>query len=198
MLGTVEKLAEIFEITPNTIDNWEAQNCSGGKPAFLKEIKSLILAGFSLQEIKEMVSEEAVKQNQNDTIIYFDRSDMKKSRSVEEKCDQLAILNAQNQTNHAEVFSLFGAILKEMRQYTDRAIEAEKKVCLLEDYDGRAKQEYFEASTEIKRLQIQLEQKEKKLKEFEEQKKKLNLMEVQLRLLQLENNKKKSFWKFWQ
>ena len=41
-----------------------------------------------------------------------------------------------------------------------------------------------------------LKEKEQKLKDYESQKKRLNLMEVQLKILQLERNKK-TFWGFW-
>jgi len=86
--------------------------------------------------------------------------------------------------------------LKELKQYTERTIEAEKKVYLLEDYETRVKQDYFELSSEVKQLKVQLDEKDKKIKDYEEQKKRLNLMEVQLKIMQLEKNKKK-FWEFW-
>ena|GEM_PF-3739782 len=201
MLGTVEKLAEMFEITPNVIDNWEAGGSSAGKAAFLKEVKLLILAGHSLQEIREMVTEEAVKQGQGDTVIYLDRNNARKNKPVE-SAGQLALnfnpaqIQTTNGISYPEIFSLFTAMLKEMRQYTDRAIDAEKRIVLLEDHEARAKNEYFEANTKVKRLQLQLEQRESKLKEFDDQKKKLNLMEVQMQLMEIENSKK-SFWQFW-
>jgi DNA-binding transcriptional MerR regulator len=98
--------------------------------------------------------------------------------------------------NQPDVISLFEVLLKELKQYTDRTIEAEKKIYLLEDYERRVKQEYFEVSSEIKQLKMQLEEKEQKLKDYEDQKKRLNLMEVQMKIMQLANNKKK-FWEFW-
>jgi len=93
-----------------------------------------------------------------------------------------------------EMAALFAPVLKELREYTDRAIEAEKRACLLEESDSRAKKEYFEANTKLKQLQVQFEEKEKKLRDFEEQKKRLNLMEVQLKIQQLEKSKKGFWW----
>lgn len=211
MLGTVEKLAEIFEVTPDVITNWEAdseldeksgslvKNYSGGKTAFLKKVKSLILSGHSLQEIKKQMYMEPEGKKQEipsknnitgDKTVNLNRK--RKNESFEEKINK----PPANPITHSEVFSLFTAILQEMREYTDRAIDAEKKVSLLESNDSRAKKAYFGISSEVKQLRIQLEEKEKKLKECEEQKKRLNLMEVQLRIMQIEKNKK-SFWEFW-
>ena len=100
-----------------------------------------------------------------------------------------------NDINQPDISTLFDSLLKEMKQYLERAVDAEKKVYLLEDYKQRAIKEQLELSTEIKQLKNQLEEKEQKLKDYEEQKKRLNLMEVQLKIMQFEKNKKK-FWDF--
>jgi len=104
--------------------------------------------------------------------------------------------NGTESLNQTDMVSFFEVLLKELKSYTDRTIEAEKKIFLLEDYERRVKEEYFEIKSEVKQLQVQLEDKNQKLREFEEQKKRLNLMEVQLKIMQLSNAKKK-FWEFW-
>lgn len=171
--------------------------------------------GFSLAEIKDILSIEIEKQNQimlensedknqtnetnpTETIIYVNNTqneteeDTEKLNSYKETLDYIP----NSQVNKSEMVALFEAILSELKQYTERTIAAEKRVYLLEDYENRSKKEYFELTSEVKQLKVELEDKGKKLKEYEEQKKRLNLMEVQLKLMQLEKSKKK-FWEFW-
>jgi DNA-binding transcriptional MerR regulator len=228
---TIENLAEMLEVTSNTIANWELglelkidldesgnKNYSDELIMFFKKVKSLILNGYAIEGIKDILASDIEKQNQTgqkkepeiekqttnknpETIIYVNNP----STEFEEEDKNENNYNSYKETfshipnprvNKSEMVALFEAILIELKQYTERTIAAEKKVYLLEDYENRAKKEYFELSSEVKQLKTELEDKEKKLREFEEQKKRLNLMEVQLKIMQLEKNKKK-FWEFW-
>lgn len=98
--------------------------------------------------------------------------------------------------NQVDIMILFDMMFKELRQYTERIINAEKKIFLLEDTEKRVKEDYYEVSSEIKYLKAVLEEKDKRLQDYEEQRKKLQLLETQLKLIQL-NSKKKKFWEFW-
>lgn len=175
--------------------------------------------------IKELLSAEIEKQNQNtkpeeivveeniinnqDTLMVVNNNEnngnfVEEDNLSEENCssfnEALAHLPStqtrQTQTGQSDIVALFETLLKELKQYADRTIAAEKKIYLLEDHENRAKKSYFEVNSEIRQLKIQVEEKDKKIKEYEEQKKKLSLMEVQLKLMQLEKSKKK-FWEFW-
>ena len=235
MSFTIENLAEMLEVTSNTIENWELglglkidldesgdKNYSDELVMFFKKVKSLILNGYKIVEVKDILAAEIEKQNQAtqkkepevekqttnktpETIIYVNNPSTEFEEFEEEENKNEDKYNSYKETfNHmprskvhkSEMIALFEAILVELKQYTERTINAEKKVYLLEDYENRAKKEYFELSSEVKQLKMELEDKDKKLREFEEQKKRLNLMEVQLKIMQLEKNKKK-FWEFW-
>lgn len=220
MSVTIENLAEMLEVTSNTIENWESglglkidldesgnKNYSDDLVVFFKKVKSLILNGYTIEAIKDLLSAEIENQNQigkkkeSETIIYVhnEPEEFEKENKVGDKFNSYKETFSHipsSKVNKSEMVALFEAILIELKQYTERTIAAEKKVYLLEDYENRAKKEYFELSTEVKQLKTELEDKEKKLREFEEQKKRLNLMEVQLKIMQLEKNKKK-FWEFW-
>lgn len=220
---TIEKLAEILEVTPNTIKNWESSIGLNIKKAdsedsysedivkLFKKIKSLVLNGYNFAEISDFLSieisicnevipeyseakgnaveAEVIKDNYT---AQFDSSNAGIHNNFRSTFNQVP----HTSMNQSEIFSLFETLLKELKQYTDRTIEAEKKIYLLVDQESRFKKEYYEVSSEIKQLKVQLEEKEKKIKEFEEQKKRMNLMEVQLKLLQLEQSKKKP-WELW-
>lgn len=235
MLVTTENLAEMLEVTPNTITKWELslglniktddsniQTYSEELVKLFKEVKSFILNGYTFEEIKNLLSLEIEYQNKvqqsiksiivenygkidttNDTVTLVNEHNSSSeinNESDDELCSSFIMSfnkeNNNNLTNQADMNTFFKSILKELKQYTDRTIEAEKKVYLLEDYENRVKKDYVEISSEIKELKAQLEEKEQKLKDYEDQKKRLNLMEVQLKILQLENNKKK-IWEFW-
>lgn len=101
----------------------------------------------------------------------------------------------QNQTveRMADIVQIF---LSELREYSSRASEAEKKLLLLEDSERKTQNQFCETSAELKKLQAQLEEKEEKLKDYENQKKRAEMLEIQLKLLQLKQNNKK-FWEFW-
>lgn len=187
MLVTIENLAEKLEVNPNTITNWElnlgldiktddsdAKIYSEKLITFFKKVKSLLLNGYTLASIKEFLSAEIESQKPTKTIT------VEKNKSL----------------NQSDTNTLIEALLKELKQYTERTIEAEKKVYLLEDFENRVKKEYYELSSDVKQLKVQLEEKEQKLKEYEQQQKRLNLMEVQLKIMQLEKSKKK-IWEFW-
>jgi len=224
---TTENLAEMLEITPNTISNWEfnlglnieSDDCgiksySEALINFFKKVKSLILNGFAILDIKDLLSAEIqsinqvekpievtiIQENKNneDTIIFVDNKESNSSQRNNSTNNEFSSFTEtlKNDLNKSDVIVLFETILKELKQYTDRTIEAEKKVYLLEDFEKRVKQDYFEISSEVKQLRSELEEKEKKIKDYEEQRKRLNLMEVQLKILQLEKNKKKA-WEFW-
>lgn len=212
MLVTIEELADMLEVNPNTINNWETnlglnikteetevKNYSENLVIFFKKVKSLILNGYTLDTIKELLAVEVELENQNQlkktlaaVVIEPEEEDTIKL-SESEKIINHAITDSVNQDN---VLTIVETLLKEIKYYTERTIEAEKKVYLLEDHEKRIKEEFFEMSSEMKQLKMQLTEKEQKLKDFEEQKKRLNLLEVQLKLMQLES-KKKSFWEFW-
>lgn len=233
MSVTIDNLAEMLEVTPNIITNWESglglkigMGESGNKyysdelAALFKKVKSLILNGYAISEIKELLSAEVEKQNQAienespkmeqqteetintvpETIIYVNNpsEEFEENKKEEKYQSYKETLNhiPNSRVNKSEMVALFEAILNELKMYTERTIAAEKRVYLLEDYENRSKKDYFELSSEVKKLKIELEDKEKKLREFEEQKKRLNLMEVQLKIMQLEKSKKK-FWEFW-
>ena len=230
MLVTMENLAEMLEVTPNTLINWEfglglniKTDDSGAKKYsqelinFFKKVKSLILNGYTLASIKEVLSAEIERQNQTidsieaiiveesectiqDTTIFINDDELnstkKNNHSSQEQFSSFKDSTKNTDSSKSDVIVLFETILKELKQYTERTIEAEKKVYLLEDYETRVKQDYFELSSEVKQLKVQLDEKDKKIKDYEEQKKRLNLMEVQLKIMQLEKNKKK-FWEFW-
>ena len=279
---TIDVLSDLLEVNPNTIMNWELSlglevetNNSGIKiysdelVNFFKKVKSLILNGYSLASVKDLlvlevkyhnniqeenkaVSKSKIRKyrktpvtieeitqktkaeektntrkkasdNFNESTVIILNEDKKDSsqqinktiyetedftdsdsKYTKETYDKDAGENFFNNINENEagnlnpkdMVSLFEVLLKELKSYTDRTIEAEKKIFLLEDYERRVKEEYFEIKSEVKQLKVQLEDKNQKLKEFDEQKKRLNLMEVQLKIMQLSNTKKK-FWEFW-
>ena len=214
MLVTIEELADMLEVNPNTINNWEAglglniksdeteaKKYSENLVVFFKKVKSLILNGYTLNNVKEFLAIEIEIENENQLKTTLEAVVIEPSEEEEEiiklseseKIINHAITDSVNQNN---VTAIVETLLKEIKHYTERTIEAEKKVYLLEDHEKRIKQEFFEMSSEVKQLKIQLTEKEQKLKDFEEQKKRLNLLEVQLKLMQLES-KKKSFWEFW-
>ena len=258
---TTDVLSEMLEVNPNTIINWELSlgldiktTNSGAKiyseelVTFFKKVKSLILNGYSLSSVKDLlilevkyhnntqeefqktnteeqnnITKEKVLSNINESTVIllnddkpdssqqinkkiyesenFTDSDLKYTKEKNNNDSGENFFNGikENGTgnlNQTDMVSLFEVLLKELKSYTDRTIEAEKKIFLLEDYERRVKEEYFEIKSEVKQLQVQLEDKNQKLREFEEQKKRLNLMEVQLKIMQLSNAKKK-FWEFW-
>ncbi|OGH95274.1 MAG: hypothetical protein A2039_03700 [Candidatus Melainabacteria bacterium GWA2_34_9] len=258
---TTDVLSEMLEVNPNTIINWELSlgldiktNNSGIKVysdelvTFFKKVKSLILNGYTLSSVKDLLilevkyhnnvqvepqkmrtedhnnhSKEKVISNINESTVIllnddkpdsspqinkkiyetenFTDSDLKYTKEMNnnvggENSFNGIKENGESNLNQPDMISLFEVLLKELKAYTDRTIEAEKKIFLLEDYERRVKEEYFEIKSEVKQLKVQLEDKNQKLKEFEEQKKRLNLMEVQLKIMQLSNAKKK-FWEFW-
>lgn len=264
MLVTIDVLSEMLEVNPNTIINWELSlgleiktNISGVKIysdeliTFFKKVKSLILNGYSLSSVKDLLVLEVkyhnnslsengiILENAEKTIVNI-KEETKKTHSASHNESTVILLNdynsdssqqtnrnpyeseismdsdlkeVHNGSNNEKIFngikengvnnfnqtdmvSLFEVLLKELKSYTDRTIEAEKKIFLLEDYERRVKEEYFEIKSEVKQLKMQVEDKDQKLREFEEQKKRLNLMEVQLKIMQLANTKKK-FWEFW-
>ena len=200
MLVTTKNLAEMLEVNPNTIANWEmclglnikaddlnVKNYSQDLIVFFKKVKSLILNGYTLVAIKEFLSAEI-------EILNHEKGPIEAVIVEENITTNVKELN--NNSSQPDVVILFEALLKELKQYTERTIEAEKKVYLLEDFENRVKQEYFELSTDVKQLKSELEEKNQKLRDYEEQKKRLNLLEVQLKIMQLEKNKKK-IWEFW-
>lgn len=226
MLVTTENLAEMLEVNPNIIAKWELnlglntktddsdiQTYSEELVNLFKEVKSLILNGHTFEEIKDILSLEIEYQNKvQESIksIIVEKDGVNNSNE-----DTVALVNEfnssqdndplpshfitgsnSNLTNQSDMNTFFKSLLKELKEYTDRTIEAEKKVSLLEDYENKVKQDYVEISSEVKQLKMQLEEKEQKLKDYEEQKKRLNLMEIQLKIMQLEKNKKKP-WEFW-
>ncbi|HBG49615.1 MAG TPA: hypothetical protein DDW90_08980 [Cyanobacteria bacterium UBA9971] len=258
---TIDVLSEILEVNSNTIINWELSlgldiktNNSGAKiyseelVTFFKKVKSLILNGYTLSSVKDLltlevkyhnniqeepqktytdeyknIAKEKTFNNFNESSVVlinddkpdsvqqinknfyetekFTDSDLKYTKEKKNNDGGENFINAvkENGTeslNQTDMVSFFEVLLKELKSYTDRTIEAEKKIFLLEDYERRVKEEYFEIKSEVKQLQVQLEDKNQKLREFEEQKKRLNLMEVQLKIMQLSNAKKK-FWEFW-
>lgn len=230
----IEQLAEMLEVTSNIITNWEStlglninidkseetKNYSDELVVLFKKVHSLLLKGFTIIEIKNLLSVEIDKQNnlnilknQKKTVIKEDPKpestiiiEESPNKSEEKKKNKNTEKNTtfQESLHHipsgnipkSEIITLFETILMELKMYTERTIAAEKKVYLLEDYENRSKKEYFELSSEVKQLKSELEEKESKLKEFEEQKKRLNLMEIQLKIMQFEKSKKK-FWEFW-
>jgi len=200
LLVTTKNLAEMLEVNPNTIANWEmclglnikaddlnVKNYSQDLIVFFKKVKSLILNGYTLVAIKEFLSAEI-------EILNHEKGPIEAVIVEENITTNVKELN--NNSSQPDVVILFEALLKELKQYTERTIEAEKKVYLLEDFENRVKQEYFELSTDVKQLKSELEEKNQKLRDYEEQKKRLNLLEVQLKIMQLEKNKKK-IWEFW-
>lgn len=220
---TIEKLAEILEVTPNTIKNWESSIGLNIKKAdsedsysedivkLFKKIKSLVLNGYNFAEISNFLSIEIsicnevipeyseITENVTETQIVKDKYTAQFDSSnagIHSKFRNTFEQVPHTSMNQSEILLLFETLLKELKQYTDRTIEAEKKIYLLVDQENRFKKEYYEVSSEMKQLKVQIEEKEKKIKEFEEQKKRMNLMEVQLKLLQLEQSKKKP-WELW-
>ena len=165
------------------------------------DIKDLLSAEIqSINQVEKPIEVTIIQENKNneDTIIFVDNKESNSSQRNNSTNNEFSSFTEtlKNDLNKSDVIVLFETILKELKQYTDRTIEAEKKVYLLEDFEKRVKQDYFEISSEVKQLRSELEEKEKKIKDYEEQRKRLNLMEVQLKILQLEKNKKKA-WEFW-
>jgi len=228
LLLTIENLAGMLEVSPNTIikwalslgldiktDNSNLEHYSEESIHLFKDIKALILNGYTFAEIKEFLSVEIEYQNKikkaEESIIVEETSsdgnniknndDVFYSRHSEDVVDLVNEFSSFsetlnfNYTNQQDISALFNSLLKELKQYTERAIEAEKKVYLLEDYKQRAMLENLDLNSQIKQFKVQLEENEQKLKDYDEQKKRLNLMDVQLKIMQFENNKKK-FWDF--
>lgn len=201
-------------------DDSDIQTYSEELIKLFKEVKSFILNGYTFEEIKELLALEIEYQNKVQKSIKsiivedYDKIDgnkdpitlVNKHNSPEsndplndELCSSFIMAfnnNNKDLNNQSDMNTFFKSILMELKQSTDRTIEAEKKVYLLENYENRVKNDYLEISSEVKKLKEQLEEKDQKLKDYEEQKKRLNLMEVQLKIMQLEQNKKK-FWEFW-
>lgn len=126
----------------------------------------------------------------------------KENRALAEKINSIVPVTNNNEQNPGmnsfmlEFKKVVEVFMNELREYNNRAMEAEKKLYLLEDNEKRIKQEYCELSCEIKRLNSELALKNKKLDQLEEHNKKLKTIELQLRLIQLKQKKKK-FWEFW-
>lgn len=234
MLVTTENLAEMLEVNPNTILNWElnlslnirtdgedVEKYSDELITFFKKVKSLVLNGYTLAAIKDFLYPEIEYQNQiqksvdsfivedinpkntpqePDTVNlvndYIFNVSPENNLSREEKITSFTEILINNKTDKNESGVLFETLLKDLKQYTERAMDAEKKVFLLEDTENRLKQENSDLSSELEQVKAQLEEKEQKLKQYESQKKRLNLMEVQLKILQLQKNKKKA-WEVW-
>ncbi|GBF22941.1 hypothetical protein tpqmel_0345 [Candidatus Gastranaerophilus sp. (ex Termes propinquus)] len=213
MFVTVEKLAEILEVSPATIADWEAglglktydleKKYSPSEAVFFGKVKLLRGENRSLEQIKEMLcieieeknddppAEETQEENSVDEI-KFDIMSFDDNLDFGSALDKFP----KTQAGQGEVTSIFRTILSELKQSTNRAIEAEKKIDLLEEEKKVVQEEYNEAQKELQELRYKLEEKEEKLKDFEEQRKRLNLLEVRLKILQLEQSKKK-FWWFW-
>jgi len=206
-------------------DDLDVINYSEDLINFFKKVKSLVLNGYTLASIKEFLSVEIEIQNKikkpTEAVIVEVAEDKDKNKNRAKKVKETITFVGDNElkmpqenfssrddrfssfketlnnnVNQSDVIVIFEALLKELKQYTERTMEAEKKVYLLEDFENRVKQEYYELSTDVKQLKIQLEEKNQKLKDYEDQKKRLSLLEVQLKIMQLEKNKKK-FWEFW-
>jgi len=261
---STENLAEMLEVNPNTIANWELnlglniktddsglENYSDDLINLFKEIKGLILNGYSFKEIKKFLAVDIEYQNQitksikeiivedggntnedvanpKDTVSAVNEYNSPKEKNsfiysnlntIQEYIPSISgNINLfkepllDNNLNQPQSDVFFKALLKEIRQYSDRALEAEKKLQLLENSIPNIDQEplgiesktdskfgpdiLLEIDSEVMQLKTELEEKDKMMKDFEIQKKRLNLLEVQLKILQLEKSKKKS-WEFW-
>ena len=202
-----------LNIKTNDLD---VKNYSEDLINLFKNVKSFILNGYTLASIRDFLSAEIQYQNQlqqsiNSILVEDDGPQCADkiadtvslvndyifgSTNADEKINVLSE-NIINETlDRPETTVFFKSLLKELKQYSERASEAEKKVYLLEASENKVRQEHLALSADVKELRSELEVKNQKIREFEEQKKRLNLMEVQMKLLQLENSRKK-FWDYW-
>jgi len=225
LLVTTENLAEMLEVNPNIIRNWalglglrinaNGPDCSYSEDLInlFKEVRLLILNEYTLPEIKEFLSVEIEYQNKLEksirTIIVEDHAT---GEDYASDANEFAFPERLTQTNddfidsfkkkvgknlkQAEINPLFDKLLEEIKQSSERLMESEKKVYLLENNEKKIMQESAELTKEIETLKAQIEENNKKIKVYEEQTKRLNLMEVQLKILQLEKNRK-NFWEIW-
>lgn len=248
MLVTTENLAEMLEVNPNTILNWESslglnvKTDESGVDSYsedlihlFKEIKGLILNGYSFAEIKKFLSAEIEYQNQitksvKELIVETNKtnpdseekdivnlvneynSSQENASFIENNLNSLKVYNASdlnnitpfkeplsdNTLNQPDTKVFLKALLKELQSYSEKTVteKEEEKNYIPNAYKEEVKQEHFEPNSEMRKLKIELAEKEQQIKDYENQKKRLNLLEIQLKIMQLEKNKKK-FWEFW-
>lgn len=220
MSVTAEILFNELGINANTLKTWEiglglntnTNAYSDEKFILFKKVKSLLLNGYTLDSIKDLLSSEIEMLNDkeiesetiiiqksdihDDAIFYTEKLKTERIQKSTEETIKAIKESVKDEVSKSEMLLLFETVLKELKQYTERTIEAEKKLYLLENHENKTEKDFDEISSELKRLKAELEDKEQKLKDYEEQKKRLNLMEIQLKILQIEKNKKKS-WEFW-
>ncbi len=213
LLYDTETLTTLLDISSEVLGSWEktfgikskinginTKEYSDEAVNFLKKVKLLTLNDFDLDAIKQLLSLdiEALNENsaQEDAKIIDSVEDLEYSEKI--KTDNLNILEdtIDKKVASSDMMLLFRTILEELKKYTERTIEAEKKIYLLEDHENRIKNDYCEVCSELRRVKLQLDDKEQKLRDYDEQKKRLNLLEVQLKIMQIEKSKKK-FWEFW-
>ncbi len=157
-----------------------------------EKIEEIVEKGIEEKLTAESKTETQEKEN---NFSANKQNDIEQEDIVEKVPEKAQSKSKLNETS-SEFKALIEALMQELRMYTERTIAAEKKVLLLEDHESRADKEYFEMNTEIKQLKEQIDEKNSKIKEFEAQKKRLSLVEAQLKLMQIEKNKKR-FWEFW-
>jgi len=224
LLVTTENLAEMLEVNPNTIRNWVLGlglhiNTEGADESYseelielFQEVRLLVLNGYTLPEIKEFLAVEIEYQNKIEKSIRLiivegnsdcedfasDANEFAPQEFTQPSDDFINSFKKKINKNlkQAEVNTLFDKLLEEIKQSSERLMESEKKVYLLENNEIKIRQDASELAIEIETLKAQLDEKNKKIKEYEEQTKRLNLMEVQLKILQLEKNRR-NFWEIW-
>lgn len=219
----ITKISEILDLSPDLIKDWaknfeiDLENYEKNKNCnpedfidFFKKVRNFIASGYNITliqnilsyEIKYLKSKLYVCASKN---IIIDLCDENSQQSDANKFNAEKVINSINNatkevvssSNQIDIMILFEMMIKELKQYTERIINAEKKIFLLEDTERRVKEDYIEVSSEIKHLNALIEEKNKKIQDYEEQRKRINLLETQLRLIQLNNQRKKKFWQFW-
>jgi DNA-binding transcriptional MerR regulator len=192
-----EKLEIFFEkdVNGNNIYNKKAV-------ALIEKIYDLSLEGIRIEIIKKFLSPEINAFNESNlksSINYeFNESNYSGNTNLIKKNQDVPTVFCDREYNATteEFSNILQMFIDEIRSYVNQIVEAENKYCLMQESEKRLKEQHFEIISDYKTLKIKLEEKEKKIRELEDANKRVHKLDMQLKLLQIEQAKKKK-WIFW-
>ncbi len=178
---------------------------------FFKKVKYLVSEGVRFNIIKKVLKEEIEIYNckvlKCKSVSENDNKPNKDLKSLDEntlQCTDLMSINTEiddipvdSQLIRAGEFAdIFGLFINEIKEYANKTIEAEKKKIILEGKEKTIAKEYKKIENKVNQLESEIEEKDLKIKELENYNKKIQKLDMHLKLLQIEQKKKKP-WEFW-
>lgn len=205
-------ITKFLDIPDELFNNWKENlniytPCDNNGKEFYTEnamflfekIKDLASEGVNFKTIKKVLLNDINTYNQ-EVEVHYKESYIVFSDKFPQNTD-LIHLNSSLDTdthtiNNGELSNIFSMFVNEIKTYANRTIEAEKNKFIFEEKANRASKEFCELNTKMNKLQNKIEEKDIKIKELEESNKKIQKLDMHLKILQIEQNKKKP-WEFW-